>query len=65
MSRFYPLVKMMHVTSHREVIAAFKARRLFQANNLEIFCNLYTEKCENNVFENSDTLDGWLCDFLF
>ena len=22
-------------------------------------------KCENNAFENSDTFDGWLCDFLF
>ena len=23
------------------------------------------QKCENNAFENSDTFDGWLCDFLF
>ena len=32
------------------------------AINLEILCNLCTEKCENNAFENSDTFDGWLCD---
>ena len=65
MSRFYALVKMMLVTSHRDVIAAFKARRLFLAINLEILCNLCTEKCEKNTFENSDIFDGWLCDFLF
>ena len=55
----------MLVTSHRDVIAAFKARYLFLAASLEILCNLYTEKCENNAFENSDTFDGWMCDFLF
>ena len=49
----------------RDVIAAFKARSLFLAINLEILYNLCTEKCENNAFENSDTFDGWLCDFLF
>ena len=59
------LAKIMLVTSHRDVIAAFMARRLFLAINLEIFCNLYTEKCENNALENSDTFDGLLCDFLF
>ena len=53
----------MLVTSQSDVIAAFKARCLFLAINLEILCNLYTEKCENNAFENSDTFDGWLCDF--
>ena len=58
MSRFYALVKMMPVTPHRDVIAAFKARSLFLAINLEILCNLCTEKCENNAFENSDTFDG-------
>ena len=65
MSQFYALVKMTLVTSHREFIATFKARLLFQAINLEILCNLCTEKCENDVFENSDAFDGWLCDFLF
>ena len=55
----------MLVTSHRDVIAAFKARRLFLATNLEILCNFYKEKCENNAFENSDTFDGWFYDFLF
>ena len=60
---FYVLVKMTLVTSHHEDIVAFKARWLFQAINLEILCNLYTEKCENNAFENADTFDGWLCNF--
>ena len=46
-------------------LAAFKARWLSLAINLEILCNLCTEKCENNAFEKSDTFDGWLCDFLF
>ena len=65
MSRFYTLVKMMQVTSSRDVIAAFKAKWLFLAIDLEILCNLLTEKCKNNAFENSDIFDGWLCDFLF
>ena len=65
MSRFYTLVKLMLVMSHRYVIAAFKARWLLLVINLEIFYNLFTEKYENNAFENSDTFDGWLCDFLF
>ena len=65
MPRFYALVKMMLVTSHREVIGAFKASWLFQAINLEILRNLCTENPENNAFENTDTFDGWLCDFLF
>ena len=52
------------VTSHREVIAAFKARSLFQVTNLEIFCNLCTENLENNAFENTRH-HGRLCDFLF
>ena len=65
MSRFYVLVKIMLVTSHRDVIAAFKARWPFLAINLENLCNLCTEKCENNAFGNSDTFGGWLCDFLF
>ena len=64
MPRFYMLVRMMLVTSYREVIAAFKARWLFQAINLEILCNLCTEICENNALENIDTFDGWLCDFF-
>ena len=59
------LVKIMLVTSHRDVIAAFKARSLFLAINLEILCNFYKENCEDNAFKNSDTLDGWFCDFLF
>ena len=37
------LGKMMIVTSHRDVIAAFKARRLFLAVSLDIHCNLCTE----------------------
>ena len=64
MSRFYALVKMMLVTSNCGVIADFKAKWLFLAIDLEILCNLYTEKYENNAFENSDPFDGWLCDFL-
>ena len=55
----------MQVTSHRDVIDTFKARLLFLAINLEILCIFYKEKCENNAFENSDTFDGWFCDFLF
>ena len=55
----------MLVTSNRDVIAAFKVRRLFLAINLEILCNFYKEKCENNAFESSDTFDAWFCDFLF
>ena len=65
MFRFYVLVKMMLVTSNIDVIAAFNAKWLFLAIDLEILCNLFTEKCENNAFENSDTLDNWFCDFLF
>ena len=65
MSRFYAVVQMTLVTSHREVIAAFKARWLFQAINLEILCNACAENSENTAFENTDTFDGWLCDFLF
>ena len=57
-------VNLILVTSHRDVIAAFKVRWLFLGINLEILYNLCTEKCENNAFENSDTFDGWLCDFL-
>ena len=52
----------MLVTSNRDVIAAFKASGLFLAINLEIICNFYKEKCENNAFENSNTFDGWFCD---
>ena len=37
-SRFYAQVKMTLVTSPHKVIAAFKARWLFQAINLEILC---------------------------
>ena len=65
MSRVYALVKMMLMTSNRDVIAAFKSNRLFLAIDLEILCNLLTQKCEKSAFENSDTFDGWLCDFLF
>ena len=65
MSRFYALVKMMQVTSNCYVIANFKAKWLFLAIDLEILCNLFSEKCENSAFENSDSFDGWLCDFLF
>ena len=64
MPRVYTLVKMTLVTSHHEVIVAFKAWLLLQAINLEILCNLCTEKCENNAYENADTFNGWLCDFL-
>ena len=56
---------MMQVTSNRDVIAAFKVKWLFLAIDLEIRCNLFTAKCENYAFENSDTFDGWLCEFLF
>ena len=59
------LVKIMQVTSHRDVIAAFKARWLFLTIHLEILCNFYKEKCEINAFENSDTFNSWFCDFLF
>ena len=55
----------MLVTSNRDVKVAFKARRLFLYINLEILCNFYKEKCENNAFDNSDTFDCWFCDFLF
>ena len=65
MSRFNTLVKMTLVTSHHDVLYAFKASLLFQSTNLEILYNLCTDKCENNALENSNTLDGWLCDFLF
>ena len=65
MSRLYAISKIMIVTSHRDVIASFKARWLFLAINLEILCNFYKEKCENNAFEKSDTFDSWFCDFLF
>ena len=65
MSRFYGLVKIIIETSYCDVIVAFKAKLLFLAINLEILCNLCTENCENNAFENSDTFDGWLCDFQF
>ena len=65
MSQFYALVKMMLVTSNCDVIADFKAKWLFLAFDLEILCNLFTEKCENNAFENSASFDGCLCDFLF
>ena len=65
MSRFYALVKMTLVTSHHDVLSAFKASLLFQSTNLKILCSLCTEKCENNAFENSNTLGVWLCDFLF
>ena len=65
MSRFYVLVKMMLVTSNRDVIADIKAKWLFLAIDLEILCNLLTEQCENNAFEYSDSFDGWLRDFLF
>ena len=59
------LVKIMLLTSQRDVKAAFKARLLFLAIILEIICNFYTEECENNAFENSHSFDCWLCDFLF
>ena len=65
MCRFYSPVKLMLVASHGDVIAAFKAKLLFLTISLEILYNLCTEKCENNTFENSDTFNGWLCDFLF
>ena len=65
MPRIYAQVKMILVTSHRDVMAAFKVRLLFLAIKLEILCNLYTERCVNNDFENSHTSIGWLCDFLF
>ena len=55
----------MLVTSYRDVIAAFKARWLILAIHLESICNFYKEKRKNNAFENSDTFDGWFCDFLF
>ena len=46
MSRFYAPVKIMLGTLYRDVIAAFKARRLFLAINLEILCNLCTENAK-------------------
>ena len=59
------LFKIMLVTSHGDAIAAFKARWLFLAINLEILCNFYKENCENNAFEIFELFDGWFCDFLF
>ena len=56
---------MMLVTLDRDVKATFKAKWLFLAIDIEIICNLFTEKCENNAFENSDTFNGWFCVFLF
>ena len=58
MFRFYVLVKMMLVTSNLDAIAAFKAEWIFLAIDLEILCNLFTEKCEKNALYNSDTLDA-------
>ena len=60
MSRFYAPVKIMLVTSYRDVVAAFKASYQFR-DSLQFMLR----KCENNAFENSDTSDGWLCDFQF
>ena len=37
------LVKIMQITSHRDVIAAFKARWLFLVINVEILCNFFKE----------------------
>ena len=51
------------MTSRHDVVAAFKARWLFQTVNLELRCNLCTDKCEHKALENSDTFDSWLCDF--
>ena len=48
---------MMLVTLNRDVKAAFKEKWLFFAIDMEVLCNLFTEKCENNAFENSDTFD--------
>ena len=56
---------MMLVKLNRDVKAAFNAKWLFLAIDIEILCNLFTEKCENNAFENSNTFDGWFSDFLF
>ena len=39
----YALLKMMLVTSHRDVIAAFKENWLFLAIDLEILSNLFRE----------------------
>ena len=57
MFRFYVLVKMVLVTSNLDAIAAFKAKWIFLAIDLEILCNLFKEKCEKNALDNSDTLD--------
>ena len=51
MCQFHPLVKLMLVASHRDVIAAFKAKLLFLTISLEILYNLCTEKCENNALK--------------
>ena len=51
MSRFNAPVKMTLVTSHHDVLSAFKASLLFLSTNLEILCNLCTEKCENDAFK--------------
>ena len=50
MSRFDALVKIILVTLNRDVLAAFKAKCQFLAIDLEILCNLFTEKCENKTF---------------
>ena len=51
MSQFYALVKMMLVTPNRDVIAAFKAKWLFLAIDLETLCNLFIEKCKNTALK--------------
>ena len=64
MSRFFVLVKNTLVASHRDVIK-MTIFRLFQAINLEILCNLCTEKCENNTFENADISNAGCVTFSF
>ena len=57
------LVKIMLVTSHRDVYPLSRQDD-YSWLNLEIL-SIFTKKCDNNAFENSDTFDGWFCDFLF
>ena len=58
MFRFDAIFEITLLTSHRDVIAAFKARRLFQIFIFKVIRNVFTEKCVNNAFEKTETFDG-------
>ena len=58
---FYVLVKMMLVTSNLDVIAAFKAKWLFLAIDLEILCNLFTKNARIMLLK---ILTHWMAGFV-